>query len=142
MEGTATVNAILKDLELTYDHEIVEEGVEHYDIVVDPEEDLRVSGVLYTTDDGPYFRVLCYVDELDKDHGEEQLTKLMVLNCDIPTGAFCLDPDEGVILVTVNMPLGDLNAEFLSWTIEFCLAAQDIYFEEYYPENGDELAMP
>jgi hypothetical protein len=81
-------------------------------------------------------RLLSYVDELDPDNSTDQLRLLMTLNGDLPTGSFCLDPEEDIIYATVNVPLDQLNAEQLSWLVEFLLVAQEIYDEELNPEGG------
>jgi hypothetical protein len=141
MEETKTVDAALAQLGFKYKHEAIEEGVEHYEITVDEEENLVVSGILYKTEEGAYIRLLVYVDELSEEQPYEQLALLMTLNGDIPTGAYCLDHEEDSILVTVNVPVQEITVELLGWVVEFMFVAQEVYYEEYYPADAEDMAQ-
>jgi hypothetical protein len=139
MQVTETIGDALKQLGFKYEHETIEDGAERFLIMVDESEELEVTGIAYTSDDGTYFRLLAYVDELSEDGAMAQLTTLMALNGELPTGAFCMDPEEHVIYVTVNLPAAEITAEMLGYMIDFLFFAQDAYYEEQYPEHGDGL---
>jgi hypothetical protein len=140
MDETATVNKILQKLELQFEHQQLDDDIAHYTITLDAEEDETVEALLYTTEEGSFFRLFAYVDEVDKEDALQQLKTVLMLNGDLPTGAFCLDPDEDVIDITVNLPLPGLTPEELSWMIEFCFVARQMYYDEVYPQEGDEIA--
>ena len=140
MKETARLQELLSQLEFKYTYRKLNEDIEEFEIVVDAEDDLRLSGLLYHADEECFFRLYGYVDELDKDNALEQLSKLMALNLDMPAGAYCLDAEEEVVLVTLNMAFGTLTPESLSWGIEFCVASQDIFYDEYYPEEPEDIA--
>lgn len=141
MKETARMQELLNQLELKYTFRVLSDVIEEFEIVVDVEDDLRLSGLLYRAEEEVYFRLYGYIDELDKDNAVEQLSKLMALNLDIPTGAYCLDPDEGVIMITINMPFDSLTPDYLSWGIEFCITSQEIFYDEYYPETPEDIAQ-
>jgi hypothetical protein len=137
MPTMETIAEALKTLGYKYAQQALEDGTEQYTITVDESEQLEVTGFLYHTDDGSYFRLMGYVDELSEDGTVPQLSLLLALNGDIPTGAFCMDPEEHVIYVTVNLPAAELTADLLGYMIDFLFWAQDLYYEEFYPENGN-----
>jgi hypothetical protein len=140
MEASKTVKKTIKDLGFNYEATPGQEpGTEVYDILVDEAENIEVNGLLYETEDGAFFRLMSYVDEINKDKPLEQLSLLMALNLDIPTGAYCLDPEDDVILATVNIPLAELTAELLGWVIEFLIVAQEVYFQEFYPVDPEKM---
>jgi hypothetical protein len=139
MEVAGTIGEALKQLGFKFEQETMEDGAERFLIVVDESEELEVTGVAYLSDDGTYFRLLAYVDELSEDGAIAQLTTLMALNGELPTGAFCMDPEEHVIYVTVNLPAAEITADMLGFMIDFLFFAQDVYYEEQYPEHGDGL---
>jgi hypothetical protein len=141
MDGTAAVDSVLAKLELKFEHEPVGEDVVHYSITIDEDEDEVVDALLYHTEEGPFLRLYAYVDEVDEDNTLEQLKLVLVLNGDLPTGAFCLDPEEGVIDVTVNLPVSEMTPDLLSWMIEFCFIAREMYVGEAYPAPEDEIAQ-
>lgn len=140
MEETAAVNKLLAKLELKYEQQQLDEDIAHYAITLDAEEDETIEALLYTTEEGSFLRLFAYVDEVDSESALEQLKTVLMLNGDLPTGAFCLDPDEDVIDITVNLPLPGLTPEELSWMIEFCFVARQMYYDEVYPQDEDEIA--
>ena len=143
MADIAPITSALDALKLKYTHEKLEDGFESFTIRMDDSEELEVTGILYDSEEGAAFRLLGYVDELSADQESVQLKTLLALNGDLPTGAFCLDPEEGVIYVTVNLPLDAIKPEMLEWALEFLLVAQEIYFQEFYGDapDGEELAQ-
>jgi hypothetical protein len=133
---TSRFESLLSELKLPFEREQVEDDLTRFEIKIDEAEGLEAIALLYSTEDGEMVRLLSYVDELDPDAPNDQLRLLMTLNGDLPTGSFCLDPEEDIIYSTVNVPLEQLNAEQLSWLVEFLLVAQEIYDEELNPEAG------
>lgn len=133
---TSRFESLLGELKLPFEREQVEDDLARFEIKIDESEGLEAIALLYSTEDGEMVRLLSYVDELDSDSPVDQLRLLMTLNGDLPTGSFCLDPEEDIIYATVNVPLEQLNAEQLSWLVEFLLVAQEIYDEELNPEGG------
>ncbi|MCH7472762.1 YbjN domain-containing protein [bacterium] len=141
MEEIAKVNAVLDELGFPYSHEHVEENVEGYTITLDAGEDLELDGLLYETEDGAFFRLLAYVDEVSEERRLEQLTLLLALNGEMPTGAYCLDPEEMVVYTTVNVPVGELNSDLISWVFEFLFVSQEVYLREFYGDDAPEEAQ-
>jgi hypothetical protein len=143
MADSTPVIKALDALKLKYQRETMEDGFERFDITIDDAEHLEATGILYQPDgEDAAFRLLGYVDEIAADKEVEQLRALLALNGDLPTGAFCLDPDEGVIFMTVNIPVDALNPEMLEWALEFLFVAQEMYFDEFYGEDvPDEIAQ-
>lgn len=138
MDVKARVESVLKELGLKYSAAGEEDGVLRYQITMDEADNIGVEGLLYDAEEGVFFRLLAYVDEVQEGRELEQMGLLLTLNMDIPTGAFCLDDEEGVLLVTVNIPVNDLNPGIVSWVLEFLLVAQQVYFDEFYgPDEGD-----
>jgi len=131
MNDTDKIIAMLDELEMKYEQGSVDESMEFFEIALDESEGLNATGLLYETDEGPAFRLLAFMDELDDSNPLEQLSLLMALNGEIPVGAFCMDPEEQVVYSTVNLPLDDLNPELLSWLLEYVFAVQNLYFQEY-----------
>lgn len=140
MEAKAKIEAVLEELGLKFEAAGVEDGVHRYHITIDDSENIGVEGLLYDAEDGMFFRLLAYVDEVQADREIEQLSTLLALNMDIPTGAYCLDDEEDVLLVTVNIPVNDLNPGIISWVLEFLLVAQQVYFDEFYGTELEDLA--
>ena len=141
MESTERIKTAIGDLGFNFEiSESAEPGTEVYEIRVDDTEEISVTGLLYATEEGEFFRLMAYIDEISKDKPLEQLSLLMALNLDIPTGAYCLDPEEDVILATVNIPMGELSAELLGWVIEFLIVAQEVYFQEFYSLDDEGIA--
>jgi hypothetical protein len=138
---TARFEALLAELKLPFEREQVEDDLVRYEIKIDEAEGLEAIALLYSTEDGEMVRLLSYVDELDSESPVDQLRLLLTLNGDLPTGSFCLDPEEDIIYATVNVPLEQLGGEQLSWLVEFLLVAQEIYDEELNPEGGDVVAQ-
>ena len=138
---TSRFEGLLAELKLPFEREQVEDDLVRFEIKLDEAEGLEAIALVYKTEDGEMVRLLSYVDELDSDAPVDQLRLLMTLNGDLPTGSFCLDPEEDIIYATVNMPTDQLNAEQLSWLVEFLLVAQEIYDEELNPEGGDVVAQ-
>jgi hypothetical protein len=138
---TARFEGLLGELKLPFTSEQVESDLTQYVIKVDESEGIEAIALVYKNDDGEFVRLLGYVDELDSESPTEQLRMLLALNGDLPTGAYCLDPEEDVIYATVNVPLEELGAEQLSWLVEFLLVAQEIYDEEMGPEGPDVVAQ-
>jgi hypothetical protein len=143
MADIAPITAALDALQLKYTHEKLEDGFESFTIRIDDTEEIEVTGILYDGEEGGAFRLLGYVDELNAEQETLQLKTLLALNGDLPTGAFCLDPEEGVIYVTVNLPVEAVEAKMLEWALEFTLVAQEIYFQEFYGDapEGEEIAQ-
>jgi len=137
---TARFEGLLGELKLPFEKEQVEEDLLRYAVKIDEAEGLEALALLYSTEDGEYVRLLGYVDELDPDNATEQLKLLLTLNGDLPTGSYCLDPEEEIIYATVNVPAAELNAEQLSWLVEFLLVAQEIYDEEQNPDGAGDGA--
>jgi hypothetical protein len=140
MKEALQIDALLNELGFAFEHEQLEEDLIHYEITVDAGEQLTVTAFLYNTPDGVYFRLQAYVDELSEDGPLEQLSKVLALNGDLPTGAFCLDQEENLIYVTVNMPALEITPDMLSWVIEFLFVAQEVYYQEFYPVEPENLA--
>jgi hypothetical protein len=140
MLDTGKMQDILNQLELKYTFRKLNDEIEEYEITVDAEEDLRLSALHYHAEEETYVRLYGYVDELDDENAMEQLSKLLSLNLDIPAGAYCLDTEEGIIMITINLPFESLTPDYLSWAIEFCITSQDIFYSEYYPEDPEEIA--
>jgi hypothetical protein len=134
---TARFESLLGELKLPFTREEVVPELVRFEIQVDEAEGLGAVALVYSSEDGQFVRMLSYVDELDSDAPIDQLRLLMTLNADLPTGSFCLDPEEDIIYATVNVPLDEqLDAEQLSWLVEFLLVAQEIYDEE---QGGPEV---
>jgi hypothetical protein len=138
---TSRFESLLSELKLPFEKEQVEDDLARFEIRLDEAEGLEAIALLYSTEDGEMVRLLSYVDELDSEKPNEQLRLLLTLNGDLPTGSFCLDPEEDIIYATVNVPLDQLNSEQLSWLVEFLLVAQEIYDEELNGESGDVVAQ-
>jgi hypothetical protein len=136
---TSRFEGLLGELKLPFEREQVEDDLTRFEIRIDEAEGLEAIALLYSTEDGEMVRLLSYVDELDPDKPNDQLRLLMTLNGDLPTGSFCLDPEEDIIYATVNVPLEQLDAEQLSWLVEFLLVAQEIYDEELNGESGGDV---
>jgi hypothetical protein len=134
---TARFDALLGELKLPFEREQIEPELVRYQLRIDEAEGIEAIALLYSTEDGQYVRLLSYVDELNSDEPVEQLKLLLTLNGDLPTGSYCLDPEEEIVYATVNAPLESLNAEQLSWLVEFLLVAQEIYDEELSPGGED-----
>ena len=139
MNEATRIDALLSELGFTYEHEQLEDDLIHYEITVDAGEQLTVTGFLYASPDGEYFRLQAYVDELSGEDPLRQLSQVLALNGDLPTGAFCLDPEESFIYVTVNMPAAGISPEMLGWVIEFLFVAQEVYYQEFYPVEPEDL---
>ncbi|MBN2080793.1 hypothetical protein JW859_01165 [bacterium] len=138
MNKSQQIREMLEALSLNYEHNVLDEHMESFDIILDEAEDLVATGLLYETDEGEAFRLLAYMDHLDEDNALEQLSLLMAINGELPLGAYCMDPEEQAIYSTVNLPLADLNQEMLGWLLEYIFAAQDLYFQEFATEDdGD-----
>lgn len=135
---TTQFEHLLGELKMPFEKEQVEPDLTQYVVKVDEAEGIEVICLLYSTEDGEFVRLLSYVDELDSESPVDQLRLLMALNGDLPTGSFCLDPEEDVIYATVNVPLDQLDSEQLSWLVEFLLVAQQIYDEELGPDGEAE----
>ena len=132
-EAIARVEGILSELGMSFEkHDPNEDGVIRYQMTIDDTEKIIIDGLLYDTEDGSFFRLISYVDELKEDDSLAQLKLLMLLNLDIPTGAFCMDDEDGAVLVTVNVPVQEMKPELLGWVVEFLLVAQQVYFDEFY----------
>lgn len=132
MDSAKKLDGLIKELGFTFERKAGDEGIENYTIVIDEAENLAVSGVLYKTDEGEYIRLTAYVDEVNEERPVDQLSLLLSLNLDIPTGAYCLDAEENVVLVTVNIPASETTADLLGWVIEFMIVAQEVYYQEFY----------
>jgi len=141
---------LLGELELSWSSTDGEDGLALYNIVIDAENDLELTAVMYGGEDGDgeegspgepdefFVRLLAYVDELSVDTPLDQLSLLMKLNCELPTGAYCMNPVDNVIYATMNIPVSDLSVESLDWAMDFLLDCQSIFFYEYYgDEDGD-----
>ena len=135
---------LLGELELSWSSSDGEDGLALYNIVIDAENDLELTAVMYGSepdeegvaeDEEFYVRLLAYVDELSVDTPLDQLSLLMKLNCELPNGAYCMNPVDNVIYATMNIPVSDLSVESLDWAMDFLLDCQSIFFYEYY---GDE----
>ena len=133
---TARFESLLGELKLPFTREEVEADLTRFEVKLDEAEGLEAIALVYGTEDGEMVRLLSYVGELDPDAPLDQLRLLLTLNGDLPTGSFCLDPEEDIVYATVNVPLAQLDAEQLSWMVEFLLVAQEIYDEEL---NGPEV---
>jgi len=140
-QATANINAMLEELKLRFSLEQVEPDLIRYDIQLEDVEDLQVTGLLYQTDGGTGFRLMCYIDDLSEDQALAQLKLLMALNGELPMGAFCMDPEEGAVFMTLNARLEDLNAEGLGECFEYLLLGMDIYDQEFYPGGGDGASL-
>ena len=132
MEIAKKIDGLIQDLGFSFRRESGVEGVENYTITIDESENLVVSAVLYNTEEGVYLRITAYVDEVNEDRPLDQLSMLLALNLDIPTGAYCLDAEDNVVLVTVNIPAPEVTADLLGWVIEFMIVAQEVYYQEFY----------
>ena len=141
MDTTAAIDKLLGQLEMKFEHEEVGEDVVHYAITIDEDEEEIIDALLYQTEEGPFLRLYAYVDDVDEDHTLEQLKLVLVLNGDLPTGAFCLDAEEGVIDITVNIPVSELSPDLLGWMIEFCFVAREMYMTDAYPSDDDDIAQ-
>jgi hypothetical protein len=138
MEETTAISAALTELGFKFAHVPIEDGVERFDITIDEAEELEVGAILYQTDEGTFLRLMAYVDELSEDDPLAQLTLLMALNGNVPTGAFCMDPAEKVIYATVNIPAEEISSNLLGYMIDLMMIIQEIYFQEYYEDEPDE----
>ncbi len=111
MDATAAVDTVLTKLELKFEHE---DSGRRCRALLDHDRRGRRRGCrtpcCITRKKGRFCASIAYVDEVDEDNTLEQLKLVLVLNGDLPTGAFCLDPEEGVIDVTVNLPVGETDA--------------------------------
>ena len=141
MPDIKPVTDALTALELKYVHESVEEGVERFAITIDETEHVEATGLLYDSPEGAVFRLMGYVDEVQPDDELEQLRTLLTINVDLVTGAFCLDREENVIYATVSFPVNAVSKETIEWGLEFLLVAQDLYFQEFYEEDEEEIAQ-
>jgi hypothetical protein len=131
---------LLRLLELSWSDSDGEDGLVLYNIVIDADDDLELTAVMYgDAEEGIFVRLLAYVDELSPDDPLEQLSTLMKLNCELPAGTYCMNPVDNVIYATMNIPLDELDAESLDWGMDFLLDCQSIFFSEFY---GDEEGGP
>ena len=64
MKETARLQELLSQLEFKYTYRKLNEDIEEFEIVVDAEDDLRLSGLLYHADEECFFRLYGYVDVL------------------------------------------------------------------------------
>lgn len=140
MDAIAKVKSVLQELALKFSENELEDGVHGFQITLDESEGIMVEGLVYEAEEGKFFRLLAYVDEVQAGREQEQMALLLTLNMDIPTGAYCLNEEDGILLVTVNIPVNDLNPGIVSWVMEFLLVAQQVYFDEFYGPEGGELA--
>ncbi|MEZ5338552.1 MAG: type III secretion system chaperone [bacterium] len=132
---------LLRQLELSWSDSEDEGGFVLYNVVLDQENELELTAVLYgTEEDGYFLRLLAYVDELSVDEPLDQLTMLMKLNCELPAGTFCLNPVDSVVYATLNLQLEDLEPEDLDSAMNHVLDCQDYFFQEYYGDmdGGDD----
>lgn len=136
MEAAATLEALLGELGVSFRKEEQEEGVTRYDISPDESDGEIFTGILYPTDAGHFLRLMAYIDELAPDRQLEMLKELMALNGELPTGAFCMDPDEELIYATVNLQIGGLQKESLAEAFEILFMAQELFDETFFPEDG------
>jgi hypothetical protein len=135
MEETKVVIDALNELGYSFKQVPVEDDAVRFDITVDQGEDLGVVALLYRVNGEAGLRLMAYVDEVSKDEPLEHLRDVLALNGDLPLGAYCLDPEEDLIYVTLNMPLEEMNADNLAFMVEALLAAQEFYFLEFYEED-------
>ena len=141
---------LLGELELSWSSSDGEDGLALYNIVIDAENDLELTAVMYGSepdeegvdheDEEFYVRLLAYVDELSVDTPLDQLSLLMKLNCELPAGTFCLNPVDSVVYATLNLQLEDLEPEDLDSAMNHVLDCQDYFFQEYYGDmdGGDD----
>jgi len=137
MEPIKRVTSALEEIGLKHRHEETEEKIEFFEIIIDESEDVAVTGLLYTNDDGSFFRLLAYIDELSPDAPLEQLSLLMALNGEVPYGAYCMDPMEQVVYFTINIPVDEAMPKVLGYLVDFLIVAQDVYDQEF-PAGGEE----
>jgi hypothetical protein len=131
MKDTQAIKDILAELEVKYEHGDVEDDMEFFEIVIDEDEDLVATGLLYEGDEGAAFRLLAPMDRLSEDHPVSQLSLLMALNGELPVGAFCMDPEQQTIYSTVSVSVADLTVKHLGWLLDYIFAVQDFYYQEY-----------
>lgn len=139
MNGIEAVSLALDGLGFKHRHEATADSIEYFEIVIDEGEEIAVSGLLYDNEDGSFFRLLAYIDELSEDKPLEQLSVLMALNGEVPYGAYCMDPLEQVIYFTINMPVDEALPKVLAFLIDFLLVSQDVYDQEYPSEDDAEI---
>ena len=139
MNETENIIAALNELGYTFNQLQVDEDAVRFDITVDPGEELGVVGLLYRINGEWGFRLMAHIDELDKEQPLAQLKNVMSLNGDIPLGAYCLDPEEDLLYVTVNVPFEDISADNLAFLVEALLAAQEFYYLEFYGDDDGEM---
>ncbi|GEM_PF-3277765 len=138
MKDTQAIKDILAELEVQYEHGDVEDDMEFFEIVIDEDEDLVATGLLYESDEGAAFRLLAPMDRLSEDNPVSQLSLLMALNGELPAGAFCMDPEQLTIYSTVSVPVPDLTAKYLGWLLDYIFAVQDFYYQEYGASDAGE----
>jgi hypothetical protein len=141
MPDIKAITAVLDELQLKYEHKPVEEGVESFLITIDEAEHIEATGLLYDSPEGSVFRLMGYVDDVQPDDELEQLRCLLTINVDMVTGSYCLDRDENVIYATVSFPLDSVTKDTIDWGLEFLVAAQDLYFQEFYGDSEEEIAQ-
>ncbi|MCC7478555.1 hypothetical protein IT575_08870 [bacterium] len=144
MDAALALEALLGELAVSFQKEEQEEGVIRYDLSPDSADGEMLTGILYPTEAGHYLRLMVYIDELQQDGALVMLKELMAMNGELPTGAYCMDPDEELIYATVNIPMEGLVAQPLAEAIEVLFMAQDLFDETFFPENGggDAVSTP
>ena len=141
MKPMERVTGALESLGLKHRTEKAEDGIDIFDIIIDEGDDIAVTGLLYQNDDGDFFRLLAYIDELSTEKPMEQLSILMALNGEVPYGAYCMDPMEQVIYFTINIPVDEAMPKVLGYLVDFLMVAQDVYDQEF-PDLGGEEELP
>lgn len=131
MKDTQAIKDILAELEVSYEHGNVDDDMEFFEMILDEDEDMIVTGLLYEGEDGASFRMLAPMDQLSEDQLVNQLSLLMALNGELPVGAFCMDPEQRTVYSTVNVPAADLTADYLGWLLDYVFAVQDFYYQEF-----------
>ncbi len=145
MDAAAVLEGLLSELGTSFQKEEQEEGVIRYDISPDTTDGEVLTGILYPTEAGHFLRLMVYIDELQQENALTMLKELMAMNGELPTGAYCMDPDEELVYATVNMAVEGLTAAPLAEAIEILFMAQDLFDETFFPEDlggGDGVAAP
>jgi len=137
MKDLEKLRAALDELEMKYEHKSLEEDVEHFEVVLDAEEELSCSVLAFGADGETMLRIFVPVDDLLEDDTVPQLSLLMALNGEISTGCFCMDPEELTVYATVALPLGGIDSAMLRMLIESLVFARELYLDEFYPLDGD-----
>jgi len=140
MEAAEKVEAAFKELGFTAESKQVADQIMAYEIAVDPDEDIYLTGMLVTEEEESDFRLLAFVDELDQEKALDQLKAVMGLNGELPAGAYCMDPFEDIIYATVNIRFAEFSAAKLASAVELLLFAQNVYDQEFYPTKEDAKA--